>query len=265
MGRGASRAGNLTSLQAALLQYLTVDPEKHDLAWCVPVLYVESNLSEIGRAAVALLRQHGSRVTADRQELEGSSARRGGTSTGACQAPPPAVARPHFQVKLTTLNTFEWRGRAIWTATTAPAETGLTLTGKSRLDLSPRHSRTLWSRPSRGKALSDIRQQVPQAGQRFAAVWDPSAVSFRTTPNILSAIKQGNRRVVLPGTISGGGDVLRPAGVSRTGLRFTRTRPSQPGIQHLSAGALQTLSGAAGVDTKTGAAIHATVAPGESE
>ena len=212
---------------------------------------------------MALLRQHGSRVTADRQELEGSSARRGGTSTGACQAHPPAVARPHIEEA--ELARFEWRGRAIWTATSAPAETGLTLTGKSRLDLSPRHSRTLWSRPSRGKALSDIRQHESQAGQRFAAVRDPSAVSFRTTPKILSAIKQGNRRVVLPGTISGGGDVLRQAGVSRTGLRFTRTRPPQPGIQHLSAGALQTLSGAAGVDTKTGAAIHATVAPGESE
>lgn len=223
----------------------------------------DSILSSIGRAAVTLLTQHGSRGTADRQELQGSSARRGGTSTGACQAPPPAAARPHIEEA--ELARFEWRGRAIWTATSAPAETSLTPTGKSRLDPSPRHSRTLWSRPSRGKALSDIRQQVPQAGQRFAAVRDPSAVSFRITPKILSAIYYDNRRVVLPGTISGGGDVLRQAGVSRTGLRFTRTRPPQPGIQHLSAGALQTLSGAAGVDTKTGAAIHATVAPGESK
>jgi len=227
--------------------------------------YADTILSNIGRAVVTLLTQHGSRGTADRRVRGSSCARRGGTSTGVNQTPSPAAARPHCQVKLTILNTFEWRGRAIRTATSAPAQTGLTLTGKSRLDFSPRHSRTLWSRPSRGKALSDIRQHVPQAGQRFAAVRDPSAVSFRTTPNILSAIKQGNRRVVLPETISGGGDVLRQAGVSCTGLRFSRTRPPQPGIQHLSAGALQTLSGAAGVDTKTGAAIHATVAPGESE
>lgn len=212
---------------------------------------------------MALLTQHASRATADRQELRSSGARRGGTSTGACLAHPPSVARPHIEEA--ELATFAWRGRAIRTATFAPAETGLTLTGKSRLDLSPRHSRTLWSRLSRGKALSDIRQHESQAGQRFAAAWDPSAVSFRITPNILSAIKQGNRRVVLPETISGGGDVLWQAGVPRTSLRSAQTRPPQPGIQHLSAGALQTLSGAAGVDTKTGAAIHATAAPGESE
>ena len=225
----------------------------------------DSILSSIGRAVVTLLTQHGSRGTADRQVRGSSCARRGGTLIGVNQAPSRAAARPHCQVNLTILNTFEWRGRAIRTATTAPAQTGLTLTGMRRLDHSLRHSTIFGSRRIRDIGLAVARQTAPQVGQEFAAAREPSVDSRKFTPNILSAIYHDNRRIVLPETISGGGDVLRQVGVSRTGLRFPRTGPPQPGVQHLSAGALQTLSGAAGVDTKTGAAIHATAAPGESE
>ena len=218
----------------------------------------------IGRAAVTLLTQNGSRVTANRQEESSTSARRGGTSLGVCQAPPPAAARPPL-VKA-VLATLEWRGRAARTAPSAPAETGLTLTGMRRLDLSPRHSMTFWPRHIRDIGIAVARRAAPQVGQKLAAAREPSAAPFPFTPKILSAIiQQGNRRVFLPETISGGGDVLWPAGVSRTSLRYPRTIPPQPGVQHPPAGTHQTLSGAAGVDNKTGAAIHATAAPGESE
>ena len=215
----------------------------------------------MGRAAVTLLTQHVNRARVDRVSRNSPGSRRGEASIGVRQAPPPAAARP--DLKKARLVAFEWCGGRIRTATTAPGETGLTLTGMRWLDGSPHHSTTFWSWRIRDIGFFVARQRPAEVMQRFAAAREPSVDSFPFTPIILSAIKQGNRRVVLPETISGGGDVFPKAGVPRVSLRSLRAGTSQVQIQLLSAGTQETLTGAAGVDTKTGAAIHATAAPGE--
>ena len=116
-------------------------------------------------------------------------------------------------------------------------------------------------RAHRRAFVNNSRRIAIPLNQRFAAAWEPSARSI--TPIILSAIKQCNRRVVLPRTISSGGDVLLPTLAPRTSLCSLRIATDQPKIHYLFAGTQSTLSGAADLDTKTGAAIHVRPAPRE--
>jgi len=187
------------------------------------------------------------------------SSRRGGSSIGVSQTLPPAAARP--QIGKASMSAFEWRGRTIRTATPAPVQTGLTLTGMRRLDRSLRHSLMQWFQRNWDTGFSDAHYDVLRVIQRFAAAWEPSARSF--TPIILSAIKQANRRVVPPETISSGGDDLLQAREPRTSLCSLRTATRQQKIHDLFAGTQNTLSGAADADTKTGAAIRVKAAPRE--
>ncbi len=99
-----------------------------------------------------------------------------------------------------------------------------------------------------------------------AAAREPSVRSIPPTPQILSAIHEQDCRKIPPCPISSGGEPCCEHWLAvQTSLRSTRTVPPQPG-HHPSSGRMHSaLPGATGVDSKTGAAIHQSVAPGESE
>lgn len=95
----------------------------------------------------------------------------------------------------------------------------------------------------------------------FAAAQELSVRTIRFTPKILSAIQKQDCRGVPPRMILGSGDPCFEFGAR---LRPTRTIPPQLGNQLTFRRTHAALSGATGVDSKTGAAIHRPVAPGES-
>jgi len=106
----------------------------------------------------------------------------------------------------------------------------------------------------------------------LAAAQDPSVISIRYLPNILSGFRWQNRRQVSPSLVLGSGEPRwqnswpphRAAGNNLASLRPTRTLPPLVGDQPSFRRTHRALPGATGVDSKTGAAIHRPVAPGES-
>lgn len=93
-----------------------------------------------------------------------------------------------------------------------------------------------------------------------AAAQEPSAVPTFDTPKNLSAMKQNHSRTQ-PYLRLGGGHSFRKLDTS---LRSRQIVPPHLGSQLWSPGTHETLPGAAGVDTKSGAAIQRPVAPGEA-
>ncbi len=154
------------------------------------------------------------------------------------------------------------RGAEIRTDASAPLMTGLPLTGMCWLDSPARRCHGFFEARHRNHAKSTGILAVAQ---------EPSVISIPYSPNILSAFRWQSRRQVLPSLILGDGEPCwqdswphRAAGNNRTSLRSTRTLPPLVGNQPSFRRTHRTLPGAAGVDSKTGAAIHRPVAPGES-
>jgi hypothetical protein len=141
------------------------------------------------------------------------------------------------------------------TVASAPKMTGLTLTGMSRLV--SRYRRCHEFLPHRRNLSASITGTL-------AAARELSAIPTRNLPNILSAIQVQNPRLVPPYTILGSGKPCNFLAAKRTSLRSDRTMPPQLGNQKLPGGTHSTLPGAIGVGSKTGAAIHEPVVPGES-
>ncbi len=168
-----------------------------------------------------------------------------------------------FSLAPPVLRVWQRREVEIRTDASAPLKTGLPLTGMCWLD-SPRrrcrHSFEVCHNNS-GKPTGIL-----------AAAQEPSGISVCYSSNILSAFRWQNRRQVSPGLILGGGDPCwlnpwpphRAAENKRTSLRSTRILPPPEGNQPSLRRTHTALPGAAGVDSKTGAAIHRPVAPEES-
>ncbi len=143
------------------------------------------------------------------------------------------------------------RGAKIRTVASAPKMTGLSLNGMRWLDTSPRRCQ---------KSLSG--QAYRSLTGKLAAAREPAVVSIQLTPNILSAIDQQVCRLFPPYLLPGSGEPFRQ---SLTSLRSMRTVSPELGNQQSFRRTHSALPGATGVDPSTGAAVHQTVAPEESE
>lgn len=150
----------------------------------------------------------------------------------------------------------QWRLMEIRTGASAPKMTGLTLTGMRRLVFRYRRchifSQYRWS-------------EFANITGALAAARELSAIPTRNLPNILSAIQVLNPRLVPPYTILGSGSPCNFPPAKSSSLRSDRTMPPQVGNQQVSGGTHSTLPGTTGVGSKTGAAIHEPVFPGESD
>lgn len=164
----------------------------------------------------------------------GTRPSRGATPSTARREVPLASARllPVWQRRVTNLRA----------ELPAPRETGR----KGRLDLCDRRCRRSRSEP-----------RPAQRGGGSVAAQGPSMVPTLVTPMNLSAIKPNHRE----------NQPCLPLGGDRSfefsGLRSVRTVPPHLVHQMGSGGTQLTLSGASGVDTKSGAAIQCPGAPGE--
>lgn len=150
----------------------------------------------------------------------------------------------------------QWRPAGNRTVAAAPLMTGLTLTGMRRLvSLRRRCHNSLRYRPN----------QFSEFTGNFAAARELSVVSNRNMPNILSAIQVYNPRLVPPYLILGSSKPCNPSAAKTLSLRSDRTMPPQLGNQLSFGRTHSALPGTTGVGSKTGAAIHEPVVPGESE
>jgi hypothetical protein len=98
----------------------------------------------------------------------------------------------------------------------------------------------------------------------LAAVQEPAVHPAQNLPSILSAIQKYNPRLVPSNKIPDSSIPCR-ASAMPTSLRSHRTMPPLAVQQHSSGEAHSTAPGMTGVDSKTGAAIHEPVIPGESD
>lgn len=150
----------------------------------------------------------------------------------------------------------QWRPMELRTRTSAPKMTGLTLTGMRRLDF----------RYRRCHIFSEYRwSEFTNIAGTLAAAREPSAFPTLNLPNILSAIQDQNPRLVPQYTILGSSSPCNFLTTKVSSLRSDRVMPPQLGNQKLSGGTHSTLPGTTGVGSKTGAAIHEPVFPGESD
>ena len=124
----------------------------------------------------------------------------------------------------------------------------------------------LVARPQCQGSFQGFGEEHLQVTGTHAAAREPSVGLFRFTPKILSAIHKNNRRRIPPNLISGSGRPRsRNSQAVRWSLRSARTIPPRLECQSLFRRTHSALAGAAGVDSKTGAAIHHPAAPGESD
>jgi len=164
-------------------------------------------------------------------------------------------SRPELSTAPRLQRVWQRRGAEIRTDASAPAMTGLPLTGMRWLDSLRRRCHSY--RVKRNSNLA-------KATGTLAAAQEPSVISIRYLPNILSGFHWQSRRQVSPGLILGSGEPCwqnswpphRAAGNNLASLRPTRTLPPLVGNQPSFRRAHRALPGAAGVDSKTGAAIH---------
>ena len=195
--------------------------------------------------------QRDSRSPAEQSETSGMSTRQEKPSRIRC-SPVPRLARA-----------WQRRGAGIRTGSSAPAETGLTLNGMCWLN----------SLPRRCQSLREVHRSNPRKSTGIlAAAREPSVVSILPSPKNLSAFYRQRRRQNSPSPILGGGEpcrrngypLLRATPRQSTSLRSMRTSSPRLGNQPMFARTHTALAGTIGVDSKTGAAIHGPVVPGES-
>ncbi len=173
-------------------------------------------------------------------------------------------SRLRFSMAPRFLRVWQRRGAEIRTDASAPEMTGLPLNGMCWLDSPVRrcHSSQVAHHSNPAKSTGIL-----------AAAQEPSVITIPSSPKILSAFRRKNRRQDSPGLILGGGGPCwrtswprnRAAGNNQASLCLTRTLPPRLGNQLLFRRTHTALTGAIGVDSKTGAAIHRPVAPEESE
>jgi hypothetical protein len=203
----------------------------------------------MGRAAVDGLAQHESWDGAGERKPSSASAQQSGSTRRNSWVPPSPAAR--------LLAAWQRLGAEIQTEAPAPLRTGLTQKGMCWLD----------SPPGRCHNFLEVRgSNQAQVTGALAAAWDLSVSSIRSTPKFLSAIHKQSRRQVPPGLIlSGGEPCWWDSRVTRTKLRSTRTKLLQLSNHSLFGRTHAALPRATEVDSNAGAAIHRSVAPGESE
>ncbi len=152
-----------------------------------------------------------------------------------------------------------WQRHRAGTRTDAsvPRTTGQPLMGMRRVGSLPGRCQNSPSAPADNQA---------EFAGHVAAARELSVRSISPTPKILSAIHEQDRRKIPPCPIPSGGEPCCEHWLAvQTSLRSTRTVPPRPGHHPSSGRTHSALPGATGVDSKTGAAIHQSVAPGESE
>jgi len=133
----------------------------------------------------------------------------------------------------------------------------------------PALNRTCRLTPSRCRCqriLSHRTAQFLNLTGTFAAVQEPAVHPHQNLPSILSAIQKYNPRLVPLTKILGSSTPCTVFALAMpTSLRFHRTMPPQAVQQHSFGETHSTAPGMTGVDSKTGAAIHVPVIPGESD
>jgi hypothetical protein len=147
-----------------------------------------------------------------------------------------------------------WQRRSaeVRTDPSRPETTGLPLTGMCWFNSQPRRCHS---------SLQALFCNLTESTGNLAAAQEPSVISFLDSPKILSAFHRQSRRQDTPDLILSGGEPCW----HRTSLRPMRTSSPRLDNQPSFRRTHTALPGATGVDSKTGAAIHEPVVPGELE
>ena len=221
-------------------------PSRRRLAPIVPLGIAGKFLARKGRAPVTLVDEHNGRGRTEEHLPSRVGTRRGGLIKWALWRMPPSGAR--------TRQVWQRRGLGIQTDPTAPVPTGLPLNGMHPLGSLGRRC---------PDAVDGFTRRTFGATRGVAAARELPVGSVRCQPRTLSAIHHPQ---VSP-TMSDPGrrrTALQNLWFIRASLCPMRTPPPQPGNRQSFHRTHTALPGAAGVDTKKGAAIHPPVAPEES-